>query len=304
MLAVAAPDVWRFHAHPEVWALVAGIIGLGLYTTRVLAPKIRLRDNAPAVTRSQKRWFVAAVLVLWIAADYPVHDIAERYLYWVHMLQHLMLTMFAAPMFLLATPEWLARLVLGDGKANTVVRRLCRPVVAGVAYNAAFVFTHWPSAVNTSVTSAPIHYALHLLVFSTALLMWMPVCGPLPELRLSLPAQMIYLFLQSVVPTVPSAWLLFADHPIYDAYIHPFNVWGLDAVADQQTAGVIMKLGAGVFLWVLIGVLFARWAKRNAEAERAGILVTERDLLTWDSVEEELKRLERVGPAPAEPTPD
>jgi putative membrane protein len=298
MHGVVEPDIWKFQAHPEVWLLMLGIIGLGIYAARVVGPKV-VRDGAP-VTRSQKRWFIAAVAVLWIAADYPVHDIAERYLYSVHMLQHLLITFVAAPMFLLATPTWLAELVLGDGKVRSTITKLCRPVVAGVAFNAAFVFTHWPSAVNTSVTSAPIHYALHLLIFSSALLMWMPVCGPLPELRLSLPAQMIYLFCQSIVPTIPSAFLLFADSPLYSAYVHPFTVAGMDAVADQQTAGVLMKLGAGVFLWFLIAMLFARWARRNMEAERAGIVVTERDLLTWATVEAELARLESVGPAPIE----
>ena len=35
----------------------------------------------------------------------------------------------------------------------------------------------------------------------TALLMWMPVCGPIPEFHIGTPGKMIYLFLQSVVPT-------------------------------------------------------------------------------------------------------
>jgi putative membrane protein len=278
-----------------VWLLIAGIVGLGVFATRVIGPKV-VRDGSPIVTRRQRGWFVAAVAVLWFTADWPMHDIAEEHLYSVHMLQHLLMTMAAAPLFLLATPSWLARLVVGDGWfAGSIVRRLCKPVVAGVIFNAAFVFTHWPSAVNTSVDVAAVHYALHLLIFSTALLMWMPVCGPLPELRISLPAQMIYLFCQSIVPTVPSAWLIFAEKPIYDAYIHPYTVWGLTAVDDQQTAGVLMKLGAGVLLWVLIAVIFAKWARRHMEAERVGVRVSERDVLTWDDVEAELTRLEQLG---------
>lgn len=293
--AVAAPDVWRWQPHPEVWVLIIGLVALGLYAAHVIGPKV-VRDGSPIVTSRQRGWFIAAVLVLWIAADWPVHDIAEENLYSVHMFQHLLMTMVAAPLFLLATPTWLARLVVGDGWfAGSIIRRLCRPVVAGVAFNAAFIFTHWPSAVNTSVSNALVHYSLHTLLMATALLMWMPVCGPLPELRLSLPAQMIYLFCQSIVPTVPSAWLIFAEKPIYDAYVHGYTLWGMDPVADQQTAGVLMKLGAGIFLWVVIAVLFGKWAKRHMEADRAGVVVTERDVLTWDQVEAELHRLEELG---------
>ena len=64
---------------------------------------------------------------------------------------------------------------------------------------------------------------------------------------------------------------------------------------DQQMAGVIMKLGGGFFLWTVITVLFFKWAARNEKAERAGIIVTERQVLTWDDVEAELKDLERKG---------
>ena len=50
--------------------------------------------------------------------------------------------------------------------------------------------------------------------------MWMPVCGPFPELRIGPAGKMIYLFLMSVVPTVPAGWLTFADGVVYKAYDH------------------------------------------------------------------------------------
>ncbi len=33
--------------------------------------------------------------LVWVAADWPVHDIGEQYLYLVHMIQHLVLTLVA-----------------------------------------------------------------------------------------------------------------------------------------------------------------------------------------------------------------
>ncbi|MGI8661871.1 MAG: cytochrome c oxidase assembly protein [Acidimicrobiales bacterium] len=293
-----APDIWRWYPHPEVWLLIAGIVGLGLYAVRVVGPKA-VRDGSPIITRSQRRFFALGVVLLWLGADWPLHDIGERYLYAAHMGQHLLLAMVVAPLFLLATPTWLARLVLGSGWVGAkAVRWLCMPVAAGLLFNGFFVFTHWQPVVNNSVQYAALHYSLHLVLFATALLMWMPVCGPLPELRLSLPGQMVYLFCQSIVPTVPSAWLIFADKPVYDAYVHGYTVFGMTTVDDQQTAGVLMKLGAGMYLWALIAVLFARWAKSSMEADRVGIRVSEREL-TWDDV---ATQLDRAGPAPVEPT--
>ena len=63
------------------------------------------------------------------------------------------------------------------------------------------------------------------MVVTTALLMWMPVCGPFREFHMGTPGKMIYLFLQSVVPTVPAGWLTFAEGAVYKAY-------------DQAGAGV------------------------------------------------------------------
>jgi putative membrane protein len=298
------PHPWAFHPHPEVWVLVASIVAMAVYAVRVIGPKA-VRDGSPIVTRRQVVWFVLAVLTLWAAADWPVHDIGERYLYSVHMLQHLAFTMAVAPMFLLAMPTWLARLIVGDGWfAGSVLRRLCRPVVAAVLFNAAFVLVHYPPTVNASATNGPLHFGLHLLIVFTALLMWMPVCGPLPELRISLPGQMLYLFCQSIVPTIPSAWLIFAEHPVYRVYDTAYRFGNIDAVSDQQAAGVFMKLGGGFFLWTVIFVIFFKWSARHQEAERAGVIVSERDVLTWDDVQAELDALDRRGPAPAEPRTD
>ena len=105
-----------------------------------------------------------------------------------------------------------------------------------------------------------------MLIVSTALLMWMPVCGPLPEMRLSLPGQMFYLFLQSIIPTIPSAWLIFAEKPVYSAYDTGFHLWGINPVTDQQIAGVMMKLGEAFYIWGVILVLFFKWSSRHMEA--------------------------------------
>src|SRR5262245_55161771 len=214
-----------YQAHPDVWLLVAGAIGLGWYAVRVVG-RNAVRDGSPIVTRRQVGWFVAGLAVLWAASDWPIHDIAEERLYSVHMLQHLLISYVAAPMFLLATPTWLARLLVGEGRW---LRKLCHPVVAGVIYNAVIVFLHWQNTVNASVANPVAHYGLHVLLFSASLLMWMPVCGPVPELRLSLPGQMVYLFAMSIVPTVPAAWLTMAEGVVYSAYDIPERLWGLSA---------------------------------------------------------------------------
>ncbi|MFN0092947.1 MAG: cytochrome c oxidase assembly protein [Acidimicrobiales bacterium] len=300
MLAVAALPAWQ--AHPEVWLLVAGVVAARLYAGRVIGPKAAV--SGAAFTRRQTGFFVAGIFVLWAASDWPLHDIAEERLYSLHMVQHLLLTFLFPPLMLLATPEWLARLVLGRGRAYRVVRRLTRPVVAGVLFNALVAASHVAWVVNTSVTVGPLHYVAHTLLVVAALCMWAPVCGPLPEARVSLPAQMVYLFLMSVLPTIPAAFLTFAENALYSAYDHDLRLWGVTVAQDQQAAGLIMKLAGGAYLWTIITYLFFSWAARHERAERAGVTVSERDVLTWDHVEREFARLEELDRAPHErPTP-
>ncbi|NNC79174.1 MAG: cytochrome c oxidase assembly protein [Acidimicrobiales bacterium] len=262
----AAVDAWSWRPHPEVWVLLAGIIGLGYYAVHIIAPKVV--SEGEIVSRRQKKFFVAGVITLAIAADWPMHDIAEEYLYSVHMSQHLLITFFIPILFLQATPEWLARLIIGsDSQASSVLRRLSKPIVAGVIFNIFAALTHWNGVVQASFDSGPFHYGIHLAMFASALLMWLPVLGPLPELRLSVPAQMVYLFCMSIIPTVPAGWLTFADNVVYPAYDTPDRLFGLSAVDDQQLAGFIMKVLGGFFLWVLMGIRYFKWAGENRKAE-------------------------------------
>jgi putative membrane protein len=314
MLAVAAPrspDVWAFHAHPEVWVLVGSLVACYVYAVRLIgAHAVPL--GQPRVSRRQVGYFALAIALLWAASDWPIHDVGEEYLYSGHMLQHMMLSYFMPPLVLLATPTWLARALLGDGRLMAVVRRLCHPVVAGVLFNVAVMITHIPPLVNAAVDPGRVggllHYGLHFLLVGTALLMWVPVCGPLPELRIGQGAVLIYLFAQSVVPTVPAGWLTFAEGAVYKAYDFPSpRVFGLSVTYDQQIAGVIMKVGGSVFLWAIVTTLFfKRFMKSDADdtgfaARRKAVAAERADLaesgLTYDDVTHAFD----AAPAPEEP---
>ena len=76
----ADSDIWRFQTHPEVWLIVAVIVGFGHWVTHVLGPKA-VPEGQPIVTKRQTMAFVGAVILLWLSSDWPVHDISEEYLY-------------------------------------------------------------------------------------------------------------------------------------------------------------------------------------------------------------------------------
>ncbi len=305
MLADIFPFGYEFHL--EVWMLILVIIALGGYIAKILANKLDMKSK---ITKRQKWSFVAGVFVLWLASDWPMHDISESYLYSVHMIQHLLIAFIVPPLFLIATPRWLANLVIGinplagsnsaaasnpgaasssnmnggnsipdtngailgtDSLHNSALpkwlRRLAHPVLAGLLFNAIVAASHIPWVVNQSVESAGLHYLVHLLVFVTGIIMWLPVCGPFEELRLNPPGQMIYLFTMSLLPTIPAAFLTFANGPIYEAYEVPTRLWGIGVVADQQAAGLVMKLVGGFYLWGIIGYIFFKWTLREEKSQ-------------------------------------
>lgn len=293
MIAEAANsllDPWRYQAHPELWLLVGFLIGAYVYSLRVIGP--RAVPSGPVVTRRNITAFVAAMTILWLASDWPMHDLAEEYLYSMHMLQHMALSYFVPPLALLALPEWMFRALIGEGRAYRVVRWFARPVTAGLLFNIVVMTTHIPGLVNRSASNSPLHYSLHVLVVTSALLMWIPICGPAGEFRIGYGGKMIYLFLMSIVPTVPAGWLTFAEGTVYKHYDTPVRVWGMSVATDQQLAGAIMKLGGSVFLWSIVIFMFFKRFAANFNAEQSYV----RDAtLTFEEVEQ---AFEKTPPAP------
>ncbi len=262
MIAVLADLVvnpWRFQTHPEVWLLVVAVLVAYIYAVRVIGP-VAVKSG-PVTTRKQRIVFVIAILMLWLVSDWPVHDIAEEYLYSAHMFQHMVLSYFMPPLVLLAIPKWMFEAVLGSGRVRKIFNWLAKPVIAGVLFNAIVMITHIPQVVNRSVSNAPLHYLMHVLLIVTALLVWIPICGPDRKLHLQSGGKMIYLFLMSVVPTVPAAWLTFAEGSVYKHYDIAVRVWGMSVTTDQQVAGAIMKTGGSIFLWsIIVFIFFKRFA--------------------------------------------
>ena len=281
MFALVNPEPWRFQQHIEVWVLIIAVVASYTYAIRKIGP--RIVTTGEVVTRKQLTAFIAGVLMLWVASDWPIHDISEEYLYSVHMFQHMMYSYFVPPLVLLATPYWLFDLIFSSNRSRRVINFATKPVIAGVLFNLVIMITHIPALVNQSVSNGPLHYALHVLVITSSLLMWFSVCGPDKQRHLSYGGKTIYLFLMSVVPTVPAAWLTFAEGAVYKHYDIAVRVWGLSVTTDQQLAGAIMKTGGSIFLWSIIVFIFFRRFIGKFFAE-AGYAHPPEPVLTYEEV--------------------
>jgi putative membrane protein len=283
--ALSTSDLFAWHAHPDVWALMIALLAGYVAAIAYLGPK-KVPAGQVIVTTRQKACWVLGVAILWIGSDWPIHDIAERYLFSVHMVQHTMFSLIAAPLLLLGLPAWLLRTILAPRWLFRLTRFLTRPFVALVIFNVVIVLTHWPTLVNLALEHHAVHFLLHVVLVTASLIMWWPVVDPLPELkRLSPPGKMLYLFLQSIVPTVPASFLTFGSRPLYSFYAHVPHPW-VNAITDQRIAGLIMKIGGGLLLWTVIAVIFFSWNARE-ESQASGTPEVpwedfERELEVWD----------------------
>lgn len=262
--------------HPDVWLIVGLLVAAYAVAVTRVGPR-HVSPGQAVVTRFQAVCFGAGALAILVASDYPIHDLAERYLFSIHMVQHLVYSLVAAPLLLLGTPAWMARALLSPPGFYRAMRWLARFFPATVLYNAVLVFTHVPATVDFALRYGVAHFGLHTLLLLSSIVVWMPILSPLPEVpRLYPPLGMFYLFLQSVVPTVPASFLTFGRTPLYRVYATFPRLWGITALDDMQVAGLIMKIAAGILIWGIITIVFFRWFRRE-EAD-SGPMATSREL--------------------------
>ncbi len=248
-------------------ALLQGIYLLGVGPLR---EKYRLAEE---VRPRQVATFTAGVVVIFFALTSPIHVLGENYLFSMHMLQHVLLTLVAPPLLILGTPDWLIRPLLRPNWAFRTARYLTHPIVAFGAFSIIFSLWHIPALYNSSLTNEAVHASEHIIMITTAIMMWWPLTSNLPELpRLSYPFQLGYLFLLSVAQIIVFATLTFAPEPLYDFYVNAPRIWNLSPLVDQQIGGIIMKIGGGaLFLGIFITIFF-KWfnqeeAHRKADAD-------------------------------------
>ena len=90
--------------------------------------------------------------------------------------------------------------------------------------------------------------------------MWWRIIDPIPDFPSLTPFMKIgYVFLQSLVPTIPASFLTLGEGPLYGIYVRMPRLWGISAHSDQIIAGLIMKIGVGMLLWTVMATIWFRW---------------------------------------------
>jgi putative membrane protein len=225
--------------------------------------------------------YFAGLASLFIALVSPVDAIGAA-LFSMHMTQHLLLMMVAAPLIVLGDPVtvtlWALPLRWRRGVGLTFRRtRWLRAAwsaltIAPIAWTLHVVtlwLWHAPIFYEMALQSELVHEFEHATFFITALLFWWLLFAPHGR-RLNIGAKVAYLFAAMLQGTILGAVITFARHPWYWSYFGTTKAWGFTPLEDQQLAGLIMWIPAGlIYLAALLPLLFAELLGRDRKAGRS-----------------------------------
>ncbi len=221
---------------------------------------IRHRTRGAAASRVARRRplaFGLGVATLYLALASPIDAIGERYLFSVHMFQHVILV-YPVPMLLLRglPSAWLATWLSVLGIAS-LARWLTHPVGAATIFNVIFTAWHIPGLYEWALRDPFVHRLEHATILASALLMWWPILNPLT--RLAPGARILYIIGLTIAQIPIVAYLTFSRDVLYPTYEIAQRLVALSPLEDQQLGGIVMKLASlGVFVSVL-AMTFWRW---------------------------------------------
>lgn len=224
------------------------------------------RDSPAAYRR--RLAFAGGMLALILALVSPLDALSEQ-LSSAHMLQHLLLMMVAAPLFLLAVSTrtlfvglpgiWRRR--INAWRRYRFSRRLSavcwNPLFAWSLQLIVLWFWHVPRFYQAALNHLAIHDLQHLSFFFSALVFWRVLLDPNPHQRLNWGVGALYLFAASLQTMALGVFLALSPHVWYPAYQERPLAWGLTPLEDQQSAGFLMWMPGAMMYGVIAALLLA-----------------------------------------------
>lgn len=245
------------------------LIVLGLLTLAVAWVLGPLRRQHASEVSPRRAWafYLGGVAFFYLGAGTSIDEIGESYLFWMHMVQHMIFMYLAAPLLVAAVPEWFAERLGRSRVWGPLARFWTHPVVACVTYSAVFGLWHIPALYDWALRDQLIHNLEHATMLGASVLMWWPLIGPRRGVPRAGHAVALFYLLGLTILNMPLfAFLTFAKRVLYPTYAAaPRIIEGMDAFQDQVLGGALMKISGMLVLFGLMVVIFLRWY-REVEA--------------------------------------
>ncbi|BCJ34161.1 membrane protein [Actinocatenispora thailandica] len=261
LTATRAVTLWRWDPVAIVLVLIAaGLYGWGMWRVWRRHP----RRPWPALRAAS---FYAGLAVVTVALCSSV-GVYQDTLFWVHMVQHLMLIMVAPALLVVGRPLILL-LHASRNPVHTAVKRILRsrpvtvltcPLVGVPVYAAAVVATHLTGFMNVVITNPWAQTGEHALYLIAGWLYLAPGFGREPiRWRLSPPAKILLVVLAMPIDTFTGVVLLMTRHEPWSAYLDQHRSWGPTPLTDVHWGGAVMWIGADAVMMVLIVAALFSW---------------------------------------------
>lgn len=260
-LRPAGPFEPAWSIHPSViigTALLAALYFWGI------GPARRRWNLGPPASPWRVLAFVLSSVVLLVSLNGPIHDLSDYYLFWVHMVQHLLLTLVWPPLLIASLPEWLLRPLIVRPGVLPVWRFFTRPLVAGIIFTVTIAFWHTIRFYDLMMRVHEVHVLTHLMFMAAAVLLWWPVMSPLKEVPpLPMGFRMLYIFLVSLPMQLVAALITFSKSVLYPWYADAPRTFGLDVQNDQLLGALLMWIPGNLYMFGAIGIVFLLWSRQE-----------------------------------------
>lgn len=213
--------------------------------------------------------FAGGLLSIAAALLSPIAWLSE-FLFSVHMTQHEILMLISAPLLVFGQPltamlwafpssareawaHW-----SGRKSVASIWRGITAPLVVFLLHGLAVWIWHAPRLYEAALRSTAIHALEHVSFTVTAALFWWGMVHGRYG-RIAYGAGVLYVFLTAVHTSVLGALMTTAPGVLYPWYTHASTAWHVDALEDQQLAGLLMWVPSGLVFIVFGLALFAAW---------------------------------------------
>ena len=248
---------------------LVGIVVLGAGTA-YLRGWYHLRASGYEAPAWRCALYVAGLASIVVALLSPIDELAAEQ-FSAHMIQHLLLTMTAAPLLLLGNPFPLVlwglpraprRAVAAAFRPRASVRRVLIVItglaVAGPVHVITIWVWHLPRFYEAALTHESLHALEHLSFFGTAILFWWPIIRPAPRMgpRPHPGFQILYLIAATGQNVALGALLSVPERLLYPHYAHIATGLGPGALDDQIFGGGIMWASGHMYLLPILVILY------------------------------------------------
>lgn len=246
----ASLNLWTWSWDPTVLAGTVALAAAYLWL-------IRGRSQTSTWSPMARAYFAAGLLVLFLALESPIDVGGDRYLFSLHMLQHLLLAMVVPPLLLLGLP----------GQWRAMDRFHVSPLAANIGFNLVLAVWHLPFLYEATLRNEPIHVAEHLSFLAAGLVFWWPIIAPSDRAHaMSVVGKMAYLGFAGVPPTILGLAFILSPAVIYPFYALAPRVTPLSPLDDQLAAGLVMFGLGNLIYFAAIWIIFFSLDDKGATA--------------------------------------